>query len=118
MKRITILLLLCLMCIPVVGCGGLNTRVLTGGVNGVGSVAVIGPIIIGAFGGKMYAGIVEADLESGEGLLVTDKHGFAGAAGIGTIGGVDANGDANAQMDRDFSADIYQAEEAKSTTDE
>ncbi len=111
MKRIMIVVLLCLMCVPLTGC--LNTRVLTAGVNGVGTVASVGPIMVGAFAGKMYAGVVDADLADGEGVIVTDKHGFAGVAGIAAVGGMDANGDASAQMDREFSADIYQADEAQ-----
>ncbi len=114
MKRITILLVVCLCVLPLMGC--LNTRVLTGGVNGAASVAVIGPVVIGAFVGKMYAGVVDADLAEGEGVLVKDEHGFNGVAGVASTSGGDTGegtGDASGQMDRKFEVDIYQAEQAQ-----
>ena len=45
--------------------------------------------------------------------MIAGSAATTGIAGIAAVGGMDANGDASAQMDREFSADIYQAEEAQ-----
>lgn len=112
MRTSAILFLVGMLSIGSMGCAG-NTRILAGGVNGVGTVASVGPLIIGAFAGKAYLGVIDADLAEGEGVIVTDEHGFNGLAGVGTVGNVDADGNAEGQMDREFKVDIYQAEQAR-----
>lgn len=110
MKRKLLVLLVAITLITGSGCSMMrNTHAASAGINGAGTVAVVGPVMLGAFVGKLYWGRVTADLEPGDSMELSDQHQFSADVGVASTE-ISGDGDATGTMDRHLKIEVIPTE--------